>query len=47
MLTDGDHLDTVTAVLAVWALGAIPAFGEVTLVDDAIKDQVLQRDDQI
>ena len=40
MLTDGDHLDSVTSVVAVWAIGAIPAFGEATLTDDAIIDQV-------
>ena len=40
MLTDGDDLDSVTSVVAVWAVGAIPAFGEATLVDEAIIDQV-------
>lgn len=40
MLTDGDDLDSVTSVVAVWAVGAIPAFGEATLVEEAIIDQV-------
>jgi hypothetical protein len=40
MLTDGNDLESVTSVVAVWAIGAIPAFGEGTLVDEAIIEQV-------
>ena len=40
LLTAGDHLEIFFAVLGLWHLGAVPAFGESSLSDEALVDQV-------
>ena len=40
ILVGGDHLDIPFAVLGAWYIGAIPAFGEATLCEEALVDQV-------
>ncbi len=42
LLTGGDHLEVVIAALAVWYIGAVPAFGESSLPEEALVDQVEQ-----
>lgn len=40
LLTGGEHLEVVIAALAVWYIGAVPAFGESSLSEEALVDQV-------
>ena len=40
LLTVGDHLEIFFSVLGLWHLGALPAFGESSLSDEALVDQV-------
>ena len=40
MLTDGNDLDSVTALVAVLAVGAVPAISDAMLADTAVIDQV-------
>ena len=40
ILVGGDHLDIPFAVLGAWYIGAIPAFGEATLCEGALVEQV-------
>ena len=40
MLTRGDNLDFIFAVLGAWYLGAVPAFGDSTLSEEVLIEQV-------
>jgi hypothetical protein len=41
LLTVGEHLEIFFATLGIWHLGAVPAFGESSLSDEALIDQVV------
>jgi hypothetical protein len=41
LLTVGEHLEIFYATLGLWYLGAVPAFGESSLSDEALVDQVI------
>lgn len=43
LLTCGGDLDIFFVVIAAWTLGAVPAFGESTLAEDALLDQVREQ----
>ena len=41
LLTVGEHLEIFYAALGLWHLGAVPAFGESSLSEEALIDQVV------
>ena len=40
ILTTGEHLDILFAIYGCWFIGAVPAFGESQLSEEALVDQV-------